>query len=363
MYIFMVNSSQGGTSVTLFVNELNYIDQKDKTTVLEKLTFSISPGKSLAISSNITHRQLLIKILEGRILSTNKHIQVNNHHPGNTVQYRSSISFYYDHPYTYDRLTILDHLIFYKKLYSSSKSISDTLEVTQLNEIAKKRTNKLDRSQKKRLQLAILILQDTPVVVFDEPDQNIDQYTKNILFKVIELLLQEEKCLLILTGSTESAITLSEESYVLSSSGLTRINTEIEEEENAISENDEEINGLEKSTPFSPLELNKVVAKLERNLILLDIDEVKFFESASGSVQIHVADTMLPGLYTMNEYETTLQDRHFFRCHRSYLVNLKKVREIVTWTRNSFSLVLDDRTEVPLSKNKIHVLKEMLGIK
>jgi len=202
------------------------------------------------------------------------------------------------------------------------------------------------------------------VVVFDEPDQNIDQYTKNILFKVIELLLQEEKCLLMLTGSMESAITLSEESYVLSSIGLTRINTEIEEEEEkAIRENDEEINGLEKSAPFSSLELNKVVAKLERNLILLDIDEVKFFESASGNVQIHVADTMLQGLYTMNEYETTLQDRHFFRCHRSYLVNLKKVREIVTWTRNSFSLVLDDRTEVPLSKNKIHVLKEMLGIK
>lgn len=125
--------------MTLFVDELNYIDQKDKTTILEKLTFSVSPGKSLAISSNITHRQLLIKILEGRIRSTNKHVQVNNHHPGNTVHYRSSISFYYEQPYTYDRLTILDHLSFYKKLYNSSKSIPETLEVTQLNEIAKKK--------------------------------------------------------------------------------------------------------------------------------------------------------------------------------------------------------------------------------
>lgn len=350
--------------MSLFVNELNYIDDKDKTTVLEKLSFSVSPGKSLAISSNVTHRQLLIKILEGRVRNANKHILVNNYHPGNTIQYRSSISFYYEHPYTYDRLNILDHLTFYKKLYNSSKSIPDILEITQLNEIAKKRTNKLDHSQKKRLQLAILILQNTQVIVFDEPDQNIDQYTKNILFKVIELLLKEEKCLLILTGSMESAITLSEECYVLSSLGLTLINTEVEDEdEKAIIEEENEVNIPEERPVFSPLELNKVVAKLERNLILIDIDEVKFFESASGNVQIHVADRMLPGLYTMNEYEATLQDRHFFRCHRSYLVNLNKVREIVTWTRNSFSLVLDDRTEVPLSKNKIHVLKEMLGIK
>ncbi|MGQ7034873.1 LytTR family transcriptional regulator DNA-binding domain-containing protein, partial [Escherichia coli] len=28
--------------------------------------------------------------------------------------------------------------------------------------------------------------------------------------------------------------------------------------------------------------------------------------------------------------------------HRSYLVNLQRVREVITWTRNSFSLILDD---------------------
>lgn len=350
--------------MTLSVNELNYIDEKDKTTVLEKLSFSIPSGKSLAISSNITHRQLLIKIFEGRVHRANKNILVNDYSPGNTVEYRSSISFYYEHPYTYDRLTIIDHLIFYKKLYKSTKSIPDILEIIQLNEIAKKRTSKLDHSQKKRLQLAILLLQNTKVVVFDEPDQNIDQYTKNILFKVIEHLLKEGKSLLILTGSMESAITLSEEAYVLSSIGLTLINTEVEDEnEKSLTEDEIDTDGPEEVSDFTPLDLNKVVAKIERNLILLDLDEVKFFESASGIVQIHVADTMLPGLYTMNEYESTLRDRHFFRCHRSYLVNLKKVREIVSWTRNSFSLVLDDRTEVPLSKNKINVLKEMLGIK
>ncbi|MDR0435024.1 MAG: LytTR family transcriptional regulator DNA-binding domain-containing protein [Gracilibacteraceae bacterium] len=32
----------------------------------------------------------------------------------------------------------------------------------------------------------------------------------------------------------------------------------------------------------------------------------------------------------------------FFRCHRSYIVNLQKVREIITWTRNSYGLILDD---------------------
>jgi ABC-2 type transport system ATP-binding protein len=60
-----------------------------------------------------------------------------------------------------------------------------------------------------------------------------------------------------------------------------------------------------------------------------------------------------------------LRSYGFFRCHRSYIVNLQKVREVVTFTRNSYSLVLDDarKSSVPLSKTKMAELKEMMGIK
>ena len=67
----------------------------------------------------------------------------------------------------------------------------------------------------------------------------------------------------------------------------------------------------------------------------------------------------------MNELEERLLPYGFFRCHRSYIVNLQKVREVITWTRNSYSLVLDDRAKsnIPLSKGKMAELKEMIGLK
>nr|WP_285848822.1 LytTR family DNA-binding domain-containing protein [Solibacillus isronensis] len=42
----------------------------------------------------------------------------------------------------------------------------------------------------------------------------------------------------------------------------------------------------------------------------------------------------------MSELEKRLHHFRFFRCHRSYIVNLHKAREILTWTCNSYSLSL-----------------------
>ena len=42
-------------------------------------------------------------------------------------------------------------------------------------------------------------------------------------------------------------------------------------------------------------------------------------------------------------------------------MNLAHVKEIVPWTRSSFSLRMKDGSEVPLSKHRVAELKELLG--
>ncbi|HFE67513.1 MAG TPA: LytTR family transcriptional regulator, partial [Chloroflexi bacterium] len=55
----------------------------------------------------------------------------------------------------------------------------------------------------------------------------------------------------------------------------------------------------------------------------------------------------------------------FFRAHRSYLVNLQQIKEVIAYTRNSYTLILDnggsgDRSEIPLSKGAARELRELL---
>ncbi|MDU5948385.1 MAG: LytTR family DNA-binding domain-containing protein, partial [Paenibacillus macerans] len=67
---------------------------------------------------------------------------------------------------------------------------------------------------------------------------------------------------------------------------------------------------------------------------------------------------------TLTQLEQRLLNFGFFRCHRSYILNLQKVREIITWTKNSCSLRLNTGKDavVPLSRSKLHELKALLNI-
>ena len=61
----------------------------------------------------------------------------------------------------------------------------------------------------------------------------------------------------------------------------------------------------------------------------------------------------------VEELSARLERYGFFRCHRSYLVNMQKVQEVVRWTRNSYALRLENGPEsgVPLSKGRIDAMR------
>ena len=84
-------------------------------------------------------------------------------------------------------------------------------------------------------------------------------------------------------------------------------------------------------------------------------------EANDGKVFVYVKREQYTGAFRMGELEEKLARFGFFRCHRSYIVNMQKVVELVKWTRNSYSLRLSgyEKTDVPLSKGKIQELRSM----
>lgn len=94
------------------------------------------------------------------------------------------------------------------------------------------------------------------------------------------------------------------------------------------------------------MKLERIPAKVNDKIILLDPMEIHFIETQNGVTHIHVREGDFVCALTLGELEARLTGFGFFRCHRSYLVNLQRVREVITWTRNSFSLILDDERKV-----------------
>ncbi|MGC9910427.1 LytTR family DNA-binding domain-containing protein, partial [Escherichia coli] len=65
----------------------------------------------------------------------------------------------------------------------------------------------------------------------------------------------------------------------------------------------------------------------------------------------------------ITEFCSKLPPSHFFRCHRSFCVNLNKIREIEPWFNNTYILRLKDLDfEVPVSRSKVKEFRQLMHL-
>ncbi|TDN60669.1 LytR/AlgR family response regulator transcription factor [Scandinavium goeteborgense] len=65
----------------------------------------------------------------------------------------------------------------------------------------------------------------------------------------------------------------------------------------------------------------------------------------------------------ITEFCSKLPAAHFFRCHRSYCVNLSKIREIEPWFNNTYILRLRDLDfQVPVSRSKVKEFRQLMNL-
>jgi len=97
-------------------------------------------------------------------------------------------------------------------------------------------------------------------------------------------------------------------------------------------------------------------------IILVDPAEILYAFAQDDRAYLQTSEGKLSTQFTLADLEKRLVRRGFFRAHRGYLVNLQQVKEVIPFTRDSFSLRLKDieGTEIPLSKSSERELRELL---
>ena len=109
----------------------------------------------------------------------------------------------------------------------------------------------------------------------------------------------------------------------------------------------------------------KIPAKADAATLLFDPREIDFIESANKQNHVSVRGSLYPTPLTMDELDEELSRFGFFRCHRSYIVNVQRVAKVERFTRNSFNLTLSDvgHTSIPLAKGRAEEMRATLGMK
>lgn len=109
----------------------------------------------------------------------------------------------------------------------------------------------------------------------------------------------------------------------------------------------------------------KVVVRTGNRLLLVDGKDVCFASIEEG--RISVVTRTLEGdsnCRTLEELSDQLDPEHFWRAHRSHLVNIQHIREVVPWFKSSYQLRMDDRkgTEIPVSRSQTKRLRELFNL-
>jgi two-component system LytT family response regulator/two-component system response regulator LytT len=109
----------------------------------------------------------------------------------------------------------------------------------------------------------------------------------------------------------------------------------------------------------------KVVVRAQSRLLLVDQGDVCFAAIEDG--RISVVTRTVEGdsnCRTLEDLSDQLDAVQFWRVHRSFLVNIQHIREVVPWFKSSYQLRMDDRkqTEIPVSRSQTKRLREMFNL-
>ena len=109
----------------------------------------------------------------------------------------------------------------------------------------------------------------------------------------------------------------------------------------------------------------KIPLCIDKKFIMVDIEDIIYIESENRGCLIHTKNESYKDNNTLNFFEERLEDKWFFRIHKSFLINLKYIVEIHPWFNNAYCIKMKGFKDVflPVSRNQIKDLKRILQLK
>ena len=109
----------------------------------------------------------------------------------------------------------------------------------------------------------------------------------------------------------------------------------------------------------------KILVRSQQKLLLVDGEDMVWASVERGSISIMARDIEGSLNYrTLEDLEEALNSDSFWRPHRSFLVNIHYIKEVVPWFNSTFMLKMNDKkhTEIPVSRSQIKRMRELFKL-
>jgi two-component system, LytTR family, response regulator LytT len=109
----------------------------------------------------------------------------------------------------------------------------------------------------------------------------------------------------------------------------------------------------------------KLLVKSQSRMFLIDAADLIYASIQDGTITIFTRDFEGESNYrTIEELTSAVDSENFWRAHRSYLVNINHIKEVVPWFKSSYMLKMNDKraSEIPVSRAQTKRLRELLKL-
>jgi hypothetical protein len=115
--------------------------------------------------------------------------------------------------------------------------------------------------------------------------------------------------------------------------------------------------------PLPPRRLYKIPVFRKNRVVLIDLAEVVRFQGDGHYTTIATKDDRFLSNLSLTDLENRLDPEVYVRVHRSHIVSLQHIVELVR-NKDSVSLTMTDNEQslIPVSRSRVAQLKDLLGI-
>ena len=118
-------------------------------------------------------------------------------------------------------------------------------------------------------------------------------------------------------------------------------------------------------TPRPKEQRTKILVKSAGRSYIVDAQDIVYATIDEGIITIVTSSLEGESNYkTIEELQSNLDPETFWRVHRSYLVNINRIREVIPWFKSSYQIRMDDKkqTEIPVSRVQTKRLRSLLKL-
>ena len=335
----------------LQVRQLEKIIDNRSALYIEQL--DLNPGDIMTVVGLVgSGKTLLIRLLSGMLVPSGGKILLDGQDVHQSPQARKRIGVLFEEDLLYDRLSAQENLELYCRLHNVPRNrVAEVLALAGMSDQARKPASKLSTTMQRRLAFARALIGHPCLLLLDQPVLHVDLDTQSLFTRLIAQAANE--------GTT---VLLTDEDLAWFGKFSTHI---LELEDGHVTSNRTRAPESEQAEPSAPEHLMpyKVPARREDRIILYDPGELLYATSRDGKTYLRTANEEATTNLTLQELEVRLAGRGFFKAHRAYLVNLQHIKAVIQYTRNSYTLQLNDQQEtmIPLSKQSEKELQALLG--